>query len=257
VQLESRAASGAGASVRRGQASLELGLLAIAFATLAGCKPTGEGGRARQFFAERDGVLCAKAFSCCTPTDPWRGAIGSPEECFDLSPNGSRAAELEQALDSGLAALDEAALEACLDTLRAASCEVMASIASGDEPAECRGIVTGARLKDETCASDFECASRNCRRADPSDRTSTRRICGDVATEAGGGCGASQGGVACLPPLVCDSGSGSSLSCRTPLAGGVGCNHDSDCLSQFCDPTTKTCSPVCRVPLESDVLTLR
>ena len=62
--------------------------------------------------------------------------------------------------------------------------EVMASIAAGDEPAACQGIVKGVRLKDEACTSDFDRASRNCRKAE-------------------------------------------------------------------------TCSPVCRVPLESDVLTLR
>lgn len=231
--------------------------LVVAISALMACKSTDEGGQAKRFFAERDGILCAKAFSCCTPSDPWIGAMGSPAGCVDLSPNGSRGAELERALERGAAALDESALEACLDAVRAASCEQMAALASGSELSACRGIALGRRAKDEECLSDFECVSRNCRLADPSDRGSTRLTCGDVVAEAGAGCGPSQGGVACLPPLECDIGPGAGLSCRTPLAGGAACNHDSDCLSQFCNSSSNTCSPVCRVPLESEVLTLR
>ncbi|GEM_PF-1578791 len=222
-----------------------------------GCSSPNADGQAHQFFAERDRILCSKAFECCTAQDPWVGGIGGVTQCLELSPNGSRAAELARAIESGRAKLDTSALKACLEALRAADCAAVADIARGADPSECQGVRTGSLPAGEACQNDFECVTQNCRLADASDRNSTRRVCGETANTAGASCGPGAGGLTCVPPLVCDLASGPGLACGQPQDEGGICEHDSDCLSQFCSPANGTCSAVCRVPLESGVLTLR
>jgi hypothetical protein len=218
--------------------------------------PEGSGNLAEEFFAARDRVLCEKSFECCTREDPWVGGIGDVQTCLDLSPNDSRATELRRALAAGTATLDEAGVQACLSALRRADCSTLAALADGTEFSVCRGLLVGQREEGEACVSAFECRTRNCRLVDPTGQSGHSRVCGAVTSQEGARCGAVADGTSCAPPLECDPAPGDGLACRRLLPGGAACERSPDCASQFCDEAGR-CLNVCRVPLESEVATLR
>jgi hypothetical protein len=178
-------------------------------------------------------VICSAAYKCCTPdTLMGNAAAGMSEaECETKTADKFRG-QLQTMQDSenhGRSKFDQQQVDACLDALRAASCEMLTSIRTLSAIPACNStFATPLVAAGATCGQDFECIDSVCEK----EPMAWEGTCG-----AGVPVGASCTTDHCAPNLSCDPRDGSSDTDRVCVqeqdVGGP-CVDAFDCKSRVC-----------------------
>ena len=112
-------------------------------------------------------AICSAAYKCCTPdTLMGNSAAGMSEAECEMKTADNFRSQLQTMQDSenhGRSKFDQKQVDACLDALRAASCETLTSIRTLSGIPECNStFATPEVFVGGTCGQDFECMNSVC-----------------------------------------------------------------------------------------------
>lgn len=163
------------------------------------------------------------------------GYASSAELCVDAwSPFASFPVDLDAAIDNGTVEYDEAAAQACLDSIREASCSGFLEEGFADEDA-CDRVFVGTIDDGNVCWIDEQCISGLCSATDCT-MACCQGTCIAPPPEAaiGQDCASGQD---CVSGAYCDFENGLCAAYRTQGAacpGGYECASGLDCIAAVC-----------------------
>jgi hypothetical protein len=226
-----------------------------------------------EFFTQSESIICSFQVEC--------GQLPDRETCRALLDTADEAAEAQNAIDSGRAAFDAEAANACLDALRAQLTCKVAAYGLFAAPAPCAERLTGLVPVGGACFADAECAGDAACDGENSAGSCSAGTCvatgrppppageGDDCTEAGCAAGLfclrevlhatctrigsegepCQGLGTCRDGFACDAPYGFEIgSCVAPAYRGAACDPAldfvaCDLITDVCDPTAERCVP--------------
>lgn len=112
-------------------------------------------------------AICSSAYKCCTPeTLMGNDAAGMSEAECEMKTAANFRNQLQTMQDSenkGRSKYDQKQVDACLEALRAASCEMLTSIRSLSGIPACNSTFAAPEVQvGGTCGQDFECMNSVC-----------------------------------------------------------------------------------------------
>jgi uncharacterized protein (TIGR03382 family) len=180
-------------------------------------------------------AICDAAYKCCTPETLMGNASAgmSEAECEMKTAQDFRNTlqNMQNSENAGRSKYDQAQVDACLQAIRAATCDKLTSIRSLSGLPECDSLfATPLVAAGGTCQNDFECIGG---------------VCADGKCAAGMPVGGSCVGAAnkCAPKLLCDPRDGNNDSddvCVMEQDIGGACVDNFDCKSRLCSAGTCT-----------------
>ena len=178
-------------------------------------------------------AICSAAYKCCTPdTLMGNSAAGMSEAECEMKTADNFRSQLQTMQDSenhGRSKFDQKQVDACLDALRAASCETLTSIRTLSGIPECNStFATPEVFVGGTCGQDFECMNSVCLKQP----MAWEGTCGEGAP-IGASCTTDH----CAQNLYCDPRDGNidtdSVCVQEQDIGGP-CVDGFDCKSRVC-----------------------
>jgi len=194
-------------------------------------------------------AICSAAYKCCTPdTLMGNDAAGMSEAECETKTAANFRSQLQTMQDSenkGRAKFDQKQVDACLDALRAASCEMLTSIRSLSGIPACNStFVTPEVLVGGTCGQDFECMNSVCQK----EPMAWEGVCA-VGNATGAACADNN---RCAQQLICDgrgtSDDASDDVCVAEQDNGAACVDGFDCKSRNCLADGTTGAKTCQAP---------
>jgi hypothetical protein len=182
-------------------------------------------------------AICSAAYKCCTPdTLMGNSAAGMSEAECEMKTADNFRSQLQTMQDSenhGRSKFDQKQVDACLDALRAASCETLTSIRTLSGIPECNStFATPLVAVGATCGQDFECIASVCQK----EPMAWEGVCA-----AGAPVGASCTTDHCAQNLYCDPRDGNidtdSVCVQEQDVGGP-CVDGFDCKSRVCSSSS-------------------
>jgi len=191
------------------------------------------------------GVICPKAYLCCTPDQfSINDLAGTTEpECETKTADFFRSLlqTVQDSQDLGRCRYDQSKVDACLDTIRTSTCAMLNVTSHLSGVPNCASFTTPLVAAGGTCTQAFECIDGLCQKASGA----TEGTCGP-GVAAGQSCTVNE----CAPGLICDprdSNSDSDDLCAQPLDDGATCTTPIQCRSANCPALTSggtsTCMP--------------
>ena len=204
-------------------------LTVAALAALAGCGGVHGipiGGTATQIAQ----TVCPKAYQCCTQSQlSGNGQAGTDEASCETMTTSAFESDLETiqaSQDQKRATFDNAKLQACLTTIRSASCDTLDMTNHLAGIPGCDSFVDPLVAAGGTCTQDYECIDGWCQQ--PADMSG-----GDGSCQPHAQLGAPCATASCEPGLVCDIGATVEI-CVQPGAIGAACTDLLQCTSASC-----------------------
>jgi hypothetical protein len=211
-----------------------------ALATLAGCGGVHGipiGSTATQIAQ----TVCPKAYQCCTLSQlSGNGQAGTDEASCETMTTSAFESDLETiqaSQDQKRATFDNDKLQACLTTIRSASCDTLDMTNHLVGIPGCESFVDPLVAVGGACSQDYECIDGWCQQ--PADMSG-----GDGACRPHAQLGASCVTASCEPGLTCDLGA-SDDTCVRAGAIGATCTDLLQCASANCAIPAGADSGVC------------
>lgn len=186
-------------------------------------------------------TVCPKAYECCTQSQLMgNSSAGTDEASCESMTKSDFAGNLEAvqaSQDQGRATFDNAKLQACLNTIRSASCDTLDMTNHLMGIPGCDSFVDPLVAIGGACSNDYECVDGWCQQ--PTDMSG-----GDGACQPHAQLGQSCLTATCEAGLTCDVAA-TDETCVQPGALGAACTDPLQCASVNCSMTDATTPGTC------------